>query len=300
VRHWPRLVEIGRELIDGPLAPARLTARADAWAARLAPLIADDPVADPGEWQRAVAEVRDIVGRSATDLRAFLDQGLIDEVVAGTPSEPTPENIDQPTLDSGLHIGTPTNFEFADPPAAEPAGVFSYGDPLSSFGVRWSTDEPISGDADLRFDFTFNRGPGLYDEWVGVGVGAAESDVRGYSALVVWLSTDIPRNVRVRLSSPVYEQVYGGILIEFGADVSVGVAPRAIVIPLLDIYYPPWAKDDWAEGQGFPGTEAEALQQVLARLDGIIFGPSATLDVGGELTAATETGYLRIDNIYFR
>ena len=248
-----------------------------------------------------MAEVRDIVGRSATDLRAFLDEGLIDEVEVSTPSEPTPEDIDQPTLDSGLHIGTLTNFEFAAPPAAaEPAGVFSYGDPLSSFGAAWSTDQPISGAADLRFDFTFNRAPGVYDEWVGVGVGGAESDVRGYSALVVWLSTDTPRSVRVRLSSPAYDQLYGGILIEFGADVSVGVAPRAVVIPLLDFYYPEWAKEDWSDGQGFPGTDAEALQQVLSRLDGLIFGPSPTLNASGELTAPSESGFLRVDNIYFR
>ena len=84
--------------------------------------------------------------------------------------------------------------------------------------------------------------------------------------------------------------------------VTAGIALvlKAIVIPLVDIYYPDWAKSDWSPGQGFPGTDAEALQQVLARLDGLIFGPGATVNESGELTAPSETGYLRIDNIYFR
>lgn len=65
-------------------------------------------------------------------------------------------------------------------------------------------------------------------------------------------------------------------------------------------FYPGWAKQSWAVEQGFPGTDAEALEAVLKRFTGLIFGPGATLDAAGELTAASETGFLRIDNIYLR
>jgi hypothetical protein len=39
---------------------------------------------------------------------------------------------------------------------------------------------------------------------------------------------------------------------------------------------------------------------VLSRFDGLMFVPQATVDVNGELMTETETGYLRVDNIYFR
>jgi hypothetical protein len=50
----------------------------------------------------------------------------------------------------------------------------------------------------------------------------------------------------------------------------------------------------------FPGTDEEARELVLSRFTGLTFGPAATVDDYGELAAVTETGYLRIDNIYFR
>jgi hypothetical protein len=39
---------------------------------------------------------------------------------------------------------------------------------------------------------------------------------------------------------------------------------------------------------------------VLSRFSGLIFGPGATVDAAGELESPTESGFLRIDNIYFR
>lgn len=300
-RHWPRLVELGRELEEGPLSPARLTSLADEWASLLEPLVAEDPTLDPAEFQRGVLEFRQVAAQLAPGLEALLSEGLIEEAVAQEPVEPLPEQIDAPTLDEGLLISSPTNFEFAATPAsAAPFGVFTYGDPLATREAVWSTDAPISGNADLLFSFTFSRGPGSFDEWVGVGIGSPETDVSGYSRVVAWLSADQPRRVRVRLLSPAYDELFGGVLAEFGEDFDVGPEPRAVVVGFEDVYYPSWAKEGWAPGQGFPGTDEEARQRVLQRFGGLAFGPAATLDASGELSAATESGHLRVDNIYFR
>jgi hypothetical protein len=298
-RHWPRLVELGRELLAGPFAPARLEALADEWVRLLEPLVSEDPTLDVAEFQRGVRELREMVAQGGFE--AFLAEGLIQEPSVLGPQEPPPEQIDAPSLDAGLLIATPTNFEFAEPPtAALPAGVFMYGDPLASPSASWSQEAPLSGTADLRFDFTFNRGPGLFDEWAGILINSAETDVTGYSRVVAWLSADSPRQVRVRLLSPAYDDVFGAVLGEFGMDSTVGPEPRVVVLGFEDVYYPEWAKQGWVEGQGFPGTDREALEQVLQRFTGLAFGPAATTDASGELSAATETGHLRIDNIYFR
>lgn len=300
--YWPRLVELGNELLAGPFSAARLEALAEQWAVVLEPLVAEDPTLDSGEFQGAVRELLRITPEAGSGFAAFLDEGLVEEKpVVVAPPEVPPVDIDAVTADSGLHVGSPTNFEFATPPeAAQPLGVFSYGDPLAVVTTAWSTAEPISGTADLRFDFTFNRAPGLYDEWVGVGINSDEQDVRTYTRAVVWLSTDVPRTVRVRLLSPAYTEAFGGVLEEFGADYAVGPEPRAVVIDFANVVYPSWAKTDWAAEQGFPGTDSEALDLVLQRFTGLAFGPAATMDVAGQLSTPTETGSLRIDNIYFR
>jgi hypothetical protein len=117
---------------------------------------------------------------------------------------------------------------------------------------------------------------------------------------VVWLASDVTRLVRVRLSSTAYDELFGGIFSEFGVEHSIGPTPRALAIELRSFFYPSWAKEGWSAEQGFPGDDAQALETVLQRFTGLVFSPSATLDPAGELTAASESGHLRIDNIYLR
>jgi len=299
--HWERLVELGNELLDGPFAAARLLELADDYAAKLAPLVAADPLLNTATWERARSELSQIITLAGPSFAAFLAEGLIDEALpVSPPLEAPPRNVDALTANIGLHVGGITNFEFESPPSAMPSGVFVYGDPLASVQANWNTEQPLSGAADLRFDFSFQRGPGLYDEWAGIGLATSESDVRAYSSIVVWMSSDRPRHVRVRIDSPAYQETFGTEFAEFGIDHDVGITPQPFVIDFSQLYYPSWAKDGWSAGQGFPGTDAEALDLVLQRFTALVFGPSATVDATGELGAASETGYLRIDNVYFR
>jgi spore coat protein H len=78
-RHWSRIVERGRELLEGPFAPAAQSARVEAWAATLAPIVAEDPVLDPAAWEGAVTDLHDVLERSASGFHGFLEEGLLDE-----------------------------------------------------------------------------------------------------------------------------------------------------------------------------------------------------------------------------
>jgi hypothetical protein len=200
-----------------------------------------------------------------------------------------------------LHVGGITNFEFAQAPVGvAPIGVEVFGDPLATYLAKWNTTKPLSGTADLHFDFTFSRGPEAYDEWVNVDMFTAEADVTAFKGITVLLSADVTRQVRIRAWSPVYDEVFGGIWSEFGVDRFVGPTPVAVKVDFADLEYPLYARAPWTSGQGFPGTDEEARALVLSRFQGLIFAPAATFDGAGELVSETETGWLRVDNIYFR
>jgi hypothetical protein len=298
--HWPRLVELSRELLEGPFAEAKLHALADRWEPLVAPIVAEDPTLDLTAWQAGVSELHNVLAGIGPGFRSFLDQGLISEVREGQLTQLSPAELAVATSDTGFQVGLPTNFEFVTPPASGvPVGVYTYADPLATSSALWSAESPIAGTADLRFDFTFNRGPEPYDEWAGISIEGPEVDMRGRSALVVWLSSDVPREVRIRLSSPAYDEEFGEILPEFSSDDTVGPETRAVIIDLRNFSYPDWAKLLWTGQQGFPGTNAEALSRVLERANGVIISPLATVDPTGELASDIETGHLRIDNIYF-
>ena len=85
-RHWPRITELGRELLAGPFAPARQSELVDAWSARMAPIVAEDPTLDPNAWEAAVADLRDVFERTASSFYAFLEEGLREEPPESTPA----------------------------------------------------------------------------------------------------------------------------------------------------------------------------------------------------------------------
>jgi hypothetical protein len=85
-RHWAEVVERGGDLLEGPFAPALQSARVDAWAANVAPIVAEDPVLDPSAWESAVSELHDVLERSASSFHAFLQEGLRDEALSSESS----------------------------------------------------------------------------------------------------------------------------------------------------------------------------------------------------------------------
>lgn len=288
------LARIAGELRTTALGADRMQALADHYRELITPIVAEDPTLDSLAWGYAVDAFADIIIDAGLDFDALLAAGLIEE---------QGPDLDAVTLDAGLHMGGITNFEFASPPLTPaPIGVETFGDPLATWAAMWNTTEPLSGSADLRFDFTFARGPLPNDEWVNVDMFGAESDVRSYTGIAVLLSSDKARELRVRAYSPVYDEVFGGIWSEFGVNLVVGPDPALVNVDFSALTYPGWARDPWDPdlGQGFPATDEEAKDLVLSRFTGLIFVPQPTLDGAGELTAATETGWLRIDNIHFR
>lgn len=186
---WPRLVELGRELLQGPLAAEHLERLAGELAQRLEPLVATDPTLELDRWKRSLRELSGILRDLGPSFEAFLAEGLTEERPAQALDVPPPSAaVDAVSIDGGLIVGGPTNFEFAAAPPGTPDGVFVFADPVASVFAPWNTEAPLSGRADLRFDFSFRRGAEPYDEWAGIGIENPASDVSAYSQIVVWMS----------------------------------------------------------------------------------------------------------------
>lgn len=297
---WERFAELALQLREGPFSVEKLTEKADRFRRFVEPLVREDPVIDVEEWETEVARLPRLFEEAARDFDAFVAAGLVEEPESLPDPELPSEVLDATTTDAGLHVHGITNFEFLTSPSDEVAGVYRNGQYTSS-SARWNTQTPLSGSADLRFDFTFNREPGAYNEWVELGIGCSETDVTRYSEIVLTLASDSPRTVRVRVASGAYAEELQGIWTEFGDEVSVAPEPRTIVIPFRSLYYPPWAKEAWSGAQGWePEGEDAARVTTLRRFTGLLFSPFSNVDSAGELLVANEDGHLRIDNIYLR
>jgi spore coat protein H len=295
---WPRFTALGEELLAGPLKFTTMNAKVAQWLSALEPLVADDPTLDASDWIESASTFPQELRRTIQDFKGFLAEGLIDEA----PQGPSLEALNAPTEDDGLHMDGITNFEFANAPIGPPAALWSSSDPLSTIdALTWNTTSPLSGRADLRFDFTFRRSPGTYDEWVNLGLGSpggGESDLRSYTSLVFQVVTDRPRRLRVRIASPAYDDVYGGIWQEFGVEFGVSANPSTVSMRLADFTYPAWAKASWVDAQGFGSNDEAAWALVMSRCNGLILVPQPSLDGSGELIDESEPGYLQIDNVY--
>jgi hypothetical protein len=114
------------------------------------------------------------------------------------------------------------------------------------------------------------------------------------------LSSDVRRNVRVGVASPAYGDEFRAIPGDFGREISVSPTPQRVVLPFDSLYYPQNLRTAWATDQGFTDSDAEARRRVLQRFQGLLFSPPPTLNAAHELSAESESGSLRIDNIYFR
>jgi hypothetical protein len=263
-----------------------------------------DPLIGEVDWGWAVEDFSSILQGASYDFEQHLTEGYSVQEPEEVIPEPPPEVLDAPITEAGIRVDLINNFEFEDGAVeTAPAESFVEGDAPTVFSGEWNTVDPISGAADFRLSFEFVRTPGAWDEWVMAGLGTEgwqEFDLSAYSEISVTMRCDRAREVRVRLMSPVYDENWGGVWPEFGADFFVSGEPTVYKVLLDRIYYPDWAKDAWEAGQGWTYADAQARTEVVQRFNGLIFVPHTSTDSAGEMVEASDPGYLQVDNLYFR
>jgi spore coat protein H len=297
---WDAFTSLGEALLEGPLDKESMADKVTAWAAEIDDAAAADPFIDHEAWQEEIDHfLETTLDRSILDFTHHLTEGYrIQE------QGPAPQALDDPIPESGLLIGQVNNYEFSDSPGnVASIGVTSVSDENTVAGATWNTADPVSGTADLRYDFEFNRTPGEWNEWTNITVGTDGDeavDISSLYELVLTMRADSPRSVHVRIQSPVFGELFGGAWSGFGGYVTVTEEPTEFSLVLEHMRYADWARDAWEEESGWRTSDYVALRDVLQNCSGIILAPSATTDDAGELISAVETGFLQLDNIYFR
>ena len=301
---WDRFVDIGETLLDGPMNMDVMLAKIDTWQQQINTVVREDPFINYTDWQDSINELHYALEENIRDFGDHLAEGYRIEPPIESVPEPSEDELNAVIAESGIRADIINNYEFENGASeTAPPDVYSYGAEASTHTPAWNTDDPISGNADLRYDFEFVRTAGAWDEWVNLTLGTDSGEVYNLSDLSeisITLRADTSRNVRIRLYSPVYDEQWGGIWSEFGMDFVVTPDPSIVKIQLDHLYYPDWAKDAWESGQGWTGDDGTARDEVINAFGGLLFAPSPTTDSAGEMTAASESGFLQIDNIYFR
>ena len=301
---WNRFVALGEALLDGPLDFDVMDEKLTEWTALIEDAVRADPFIDADDWKGRVRDVRSDLRNVIADFKDHLTEGYREEAPIETIPEPDEEALNEPHEEGGLEVSIINNFEFESGEATTlDDWAFSIGADASIHTPMWNTDDPLSGEADLRFEFEFHRTEGAWDEWVNLFIETDEHqefDLSDYTEISLTMMADHTRNVRVRLNSPVYEDQFGGAWSEFGVDFSVTTEPKIYKMKLANLYYPDWAKDAWNAGDGWSGSDSSARDDVIAAFSGLVFSPSANTDGQGEMYDETDPGFLQIDNIYFR
>jgi hypothetical protein len=155
-------------------------------------------------------------------------------------------------------------------------------------------DSPISGEKSLRISFEFDDDENPWEQWMTyvVGLKGGQRDMKGLSAIRMWVRADGDRTLRVELDN-IYASSVNGWLRE-GWDIPVTSEPMQVEVLFQDAAIPGWAVSQ--------GLEPVAdLGDVLTSVKGVLFAPQCVgRDGSGFLPDDTkDIGFVEVDDIEF-
>jgi hypothetical protein len=296
---WPLFEEYGEEFLTDLFTYENMNAKVTAWAEQITAAVEEDPQLDVAEFKSQVEWFQTVLKDAVSDFKAHLDEGLIEEEIVVI-EEPDETLFTMATEAGGLRADTINNFE-VDAGTESPYAdyLFGFASDDSTYAYQWNTTAPASGIADLQFTMNFTAVEGEWTEWGGfIYTSDAPLDLTPYTRLWITASANKEARFRVELRSDTYAD-YGDIYEMFSNEFQITTEPKLYHFDLKDFPYPQWAKNEWAEGDGWAGDDSEVLDLVLANVRGLGFQMFPTWDSGGIMTQDTEEIIVHVDNIYF-
>ncbi|MDR0305369.1 MAG: CotH kinase family protein [Chitinispirillales bacterium] len=279
---WDRYVQFGTQFLNDQFRSQRVIDKINRHAQLISPHVTADPVLSHLSWASEVERLKGYIPNLAVKFSNHL-HSIKSEIDSSGYGDP---------YTGGSRFLSPVllnNFEFA-PVVGAVDWVQMYYSQNSETSVAHNTQNPLSGTADLRFDFTFRstNSPGAWDVWNNFQPGFQTAvDFSDLREIQITLRADRARTVRIALGNySVYSAA--GASSEYGWEITAHAEKQTLILSMLDLKYP-----DWADRK--PDIKAEVLKSVRT----LIFSPSAQMNSSGFLTADPDVGFLRVDNIRF-
>lgn len=294
---WTAFTKIGDELLSSVLSYQSMDQKITVWAAQIAETIDEDPLLDVAAWEQSVEQFRVTLKDAIYDFEKHIEEGLIDEVIP-TPLDDT--QLGTPIAVGALRVDIINNFEFETAtPDSLNAYLFSFASTGTSISQQWNNNTPILGNGDLQLNADFQSTQGAWSEYAGyLYATEQETDINQFSSLWFSASANTDTRVRVEFRSNAYAD-FGDIYEMFSKEFTITQEPQFFRIDIPELSYPQWAKDNWGLAEGWDVIDAEALETILAKFDGLGFQLFPPMDDNGQMLLDTAHTSVQIDNIYF-
>jgi hypothetical protein len=269
---WNRFVEFGERFLRDLFVSQRLIDKINTHRQLISESVQSDPVINNSSWTN---DVNTLISYMPNLVTKFSNH------IHSIKSDGNSYRYLNPTQ--------PNNFEFTIA-ADNMYWVQRYFSDNSEGSVTHNKAAPLSGVADMRFDFTFNEtnNPKEWDVWGNFQPEFEQAaNLSDLKAIRVTLRSDKARTWRISLGNwDVYQK--HGASSDYGWELSVAAQTQTVTLEMSKIAYPSWASSK-------PDIKAEILKTVRT----LIFSPSARCSSDGFLSVIPDTGYLQVDDIEF-
>lgn len=294
---WTAFTQMGNDLLSDVLSYDSMNAKITKWKAQITDAVEADPLLSVEQWTADLKNFQTTLQEAIFDFKDHMEQGLIAEMVPTAREEST---LVSAIVPGGLRPAIINNFEFENG-TENVLEDWLYGISSSdtTLAIRWNTESPITGTADILLSADFTSVPGAWNEWASVQFTPAQvTDISEYNYL--WFSAKANADTKIRLEfgSSAYAE-YGDIYQMFSKEFNITTESSFFYIDLKKLSYPKWAKDEWNEGEGWAPPDNEARKNILSHLSTLGIQLIPARDTTGEMFADTELVTIQLDNIYF-
>jgi hypothetical protein len=283
---WDRFKQLGEQFLQDQFQSQRLRDKMERYSKLISSYVDADKTIGKFDWENDAARMNGYLPNLSVKFSNHLNSSS-----SGGGGGDTGENLT--SNPNGMYLSTAHLNDFELTSAGNLKDwAKGYVSDNSTVSVTLNTSSPISGSADLRFDFTFNAtdDPKPWDVWCNFQPEfAAPVDFSNLKEIRLNAAADMPRTIRVSLGS--YElYTANGVTAEYGWDgINVTAQSKEVVLSMQYLDYPSWAPVQ-------PNIKDELIKSVKTLM--FLFSGRYS-DSAGLMLIDNDTGHLQVDNIRF-
>lgn len=280
---WNRYVKIAEKFLNNQFSKDSLLNKIERIETLIEPHLRNDPnlkhdtnLTGYETWQVAVERFKNSIDQY---------RGRFESLLEG-PDTSTIPDPDLTPFDSysGLWYEKNNNFEFKSNPTVLP-NIYAYASESTVCEIELNTENPLSGNSDLKLSTYYYPTPGQWSEWAAYFLQMKNSsyDLTNTKKILITAKASKSTAVRLTLISDAYPNPHGA---KYGITFNVDTVAEVCKLDPNFFYYPDWA------------SQTDVKDEVLKTCTGFEITPEAACTDDGSLLDR-DTSVLFIDDIRF-